>query len=398
VFTKITGSVFVATRLISSLSAVAVTIVLSLVVREETGGRVLSVGAVPVAFFALNEIARRTAFQANVDMLGLLFGTAALYWYLSRSGRRRLVGVIVLCFLALYTKHSLIAFPGAIFIAYLWEGEYRTAALFAGILSGVGFGVLLVLNLLTDGLFWFHVVAANSEIPYRLSDLVMKNYEQVFKPNMPIIAAGTAAVLVGYRHLPKVLVAYLPLSALTLLALGREGANANFFLVPLIGLVLATGILFSVAGGSERFRAILRRGADLEHRTFVFIAVLLIAQTGADIGQPFTPKDSAEEIDRIVANAEGPILSEDLVVLAKYDHPFIYQTSIMQKLTRTGHWNDSVIRRSISNQRFEYITMHSSVDGWTTGRFTAEQRSLIEENYRLRNQTGQYWVYVPNSS
>jgi hypothetical protein len=259
VFTKITGSVFVATRLISSLSAVAVTIVLSLVVREETGGRVLSVGAVPVAFFALNEIARRTAFQANVDMLGLLFGTAALYWYLSRSGRRRLVGVIVLCFLALYTKHSLIAFPGAIFIAYLWEGEYRTAALFAGILSGVGFGVLLVLNLLTDGLFWFHVVAANSEIPYRLSDLVMKNYEQVFKPNMPIIAAGTAAVLVGYRHLPKVLVAYLPLSALTLLALGREGANANFFLVPLIGLVLATGILFSVAGGSERFRAILRR-------------------------------------------------------------------------------------------------------------------------------------------
>ena len=98
----------------------------------------------------------------RIDMLALALSLAGLCLLVGQPvSSRRLVGIALLLVAAIYTRQSYgLAAPFAAFV-WLLARDWRQALRLAGLVSGLGLILFLVLNGLTHGGFFFNIVTAN---------------------------------------------------------------------------------------------------------------------------------------------------------------------------------------------------------------------------------------------
>jgi hypothetical protein len=147
-------------RLISVLAAVGSAVFLALIVLTLSQNRLAAL-ATGTLFLAIPYVVHWSGL-ARIDLLALLLATAALYvsvrW---GNGRGGLITAAILLVAAAYTRQSYaLAAPLGAFL-WLWQQERQRAYTLAGIVAGLGIGLFVLINLLTDGGFYTHIITAN---------------------------------------------------------------------------------------------------------------------------------------------------------------------------------------------------------------------------------------------
>ena len=151
---KLFGSSFFIIRALSIVSTILMSIALYICIQKATANKMLAVFSALI--FLTPSFMYDWISAGRVDTLAILFSLLGLYLYFSDN--KKIFWPIALFTLAFYTKHSVIAAAGAVFLDQLLiRKDFRRSLTFAAMLSGAILSILAVGSLLTQGQFFLHL-------------------------------------------------------------------------------------------------------------------------------------------------------------------------------------------------------------------------------------------------
>ncbi|UIP01065.1 glycosyltransferase family 39 protein [Halobaculum sp. CBA1158] len=384
------NNIFFSSRFVSVISGFFVAALSSLLLYRDTDAHSI-VALTPGIIFLFSPIVSQRILLARVDILGMTFSIAAIYWFMTRSGRIQLVGSGLLCLLALYTKQSLFVAPAAIVLTLIIRQEFRRATAFSIGLGGVGLGLLGVLTFLTGGEAWLHLVTYNQNT-YSLFPVIRKLYS-IGQVHLIVFAFAGTAILTMWRALPTVMVAYFIVGSIRILLGGKVGSGPT----PYLSMILGAGILagyFITYWNKELQIGSIRNKVNGRTALVVFLVIL---QLGAFLSPPVSPYGDAEQADLMIEDG-SKVLSEDAGLLIGSNSAINYQPFIMRQLMRQEIVTTDPIINDLDSGEYDYVVLLFNVSHkseWHTSRWTPEQINAIRDNYKLYAQPDGYWIYKP---
>lgn len=400
-FVKLLRPSFLVGRLISVLCALASAVFLAGIIYIPSQDRLAAVTA-GLLFLAFPYVAGWSKL-ARVDTLALALSTAGLYAVARWPATRR--GLIVsglLLVAAIYARQSYaLAAPLAAFV-WLWTHDRRRAIGLAALVGGLSLLLFLVLQILTQGGFFYNIVTANvNEFDAgRLGHWLHRLRETA---SMLLVLSAVFLFLAPRRmRLWPLVIPYLIGACLSALTVGKIGSNVNYFLELSAALSLVAGAL--VAWSQER--PWLRAA----------ILVILVWQTGllmrATLNDPVEglkrrllpasdPQNTAfRDLNWIVERADGPILADEFMgLMTLQGKPLYIQPFEVTQLANAGVWDQTPLLESIRNQEFPAIFIHH-FQGYPVyqERWTPEMLSAITQNYVATDLLAETVVFRPRDS
>ncbi len=405
-------------RLLSTLSALATAFFLSQIVqsktRDRTAGRVAG-----VLFLAIPYVVGWSSL-ARVDLLALALSTGGLAMLVRHANTRRglVVGALLLV-AAIYTRQSYgLAAPLAACV-WTWRRHgWRRAVVLAGIVASVSLALLLVLNLTTQGGFFFNIVTANVN-PFHLEKLL--DFWRGLRETLPILLGlGTLGIGVtawGFLTTPTresappdsiwpLAGTYLFAAAIAALTVGKIGSNINYLLELSAALSLVAGILMAAhavpfAENSPKAEFAIRNA----------IAILLVIQLGfmmrntlqgtvQDLKARRQPEVRLKDLLWEVRRTNGPILADEFMGLLTLNNKSLYiQPFEMTQLANAGLWDQTPLLESIRTQEFPMILIHHFM-GYPvyTERWTPEMLNTIFTYYTADGWAGESIIFRPRNT
>jgi len=217
-------------RLLSYFSTLLLAGVLAVWVRHKSGNWRYGL-LVGFGIFFFQQFAATDFFRFRPEPVALLLTFLGILVYQSNV-RNKIIITGLLLFGAFLFKQPFIAAPIAVFIHLLIEKNYRSTALFCGVMGGLLVLYFGIAYIVTDGLFFQNtfVAMANNQIS------VIKNFNIYmpiyFERSYALILAPPIAALALLRRWPKYrfLLVYLFISATwTFITAGKNGAGDNYF-------------------------------------------------------------------------------------------------------------------------------------------------------------------------
>lgn len=190
------GSTLEVHRIVSGVFILASCVLLALVVRRRADGYMAAFSAAVLMYGAL--LLRNTAI-ARPDALGVFLFLAALFvpWWF-RFGARALAASVILSVAAFLTKpYFLLALPFLAVYLFLFVSK-RKAVAYAVAGGIVLVAVSMVINATSEMYFYDTLIIHRAYRSYRLSH-VLDQFETLFRWTAPLLAIGTAALLITVR-------------------------------------------------------------------------------------------------------------------------------------------------------------------------------------------------------
>jgi hypothetical protein len=308
------------------------------------------------------------------DLLALLLAFAGLLAVERARGHAGLTAAAALFALAFWTRQSALAAPAAAILHLARVSRPRAAALacLTALLAGVPF---LALCWGTDGLFWLHTVTANhnawklGRVGNFFGHFALRHVAYV------ALAAAAAAGALRRRSVPLP-VLYLVASWLFALAVGKVGSDSNYMIEPLLATVWAAA--------REGGPVLVHR----RHSVRIGLALVLTAQALS-----FLPRDvmhyrlarasrpDLEKASAMVAAIQGPILSDDAVLLALNGRPVVYHGFVMTQMAAAGRWDDAPVVDAIQRRAYAALVLQTD-PRWVIGtRYTKGMFDAIAGRY-----------------
>ncbi|MBA3951810.1 MAG: glycosyltransferase family 39 protein, partial [Rubrobacter sp.] len=340
-------------RLISLASVAATALFVALTLFTLTRDRIAAMAA-GLTFPAIPYVLRWSSL-GRVDLLGLALSWAGLFAVVRWPGRRRAIVAAALLFVAavLTRQTYVLAAPLTAFVWLLVQGQRRRALELAGLSCGLGLVSFAALNVATDGGFFLNTVTAN------INDF---RWERV---SFNALGAGLACPLLLLGGLafawraPRdrawwLVVPYLALSVPSALLVGKVGSDVNYLLELSAALCLATGALIAWQRERPRLRALLI--------SLLALQVLALAQSSlVPSGLQDYVVDQEKEVrqlSRIVAGAEGPVLTDEHMGLLPLNGKRIqFQPFEMTQLSRDGSWKQDRAVETIQSEEYAVVMM-----------------------------------------
>jgi len=391
-FVKLVGPAFWYGRLLSWLSALTAALCITSIVRTLTrawppaliGG--LTFLALPfVSFWAP---------LFRVDLLGLALSLAGLLIVIRRSERRgALLTAALLLTAAIYTRQTYaLAAP---FTAFVWLALHsrRRAFAFAATVAALTAIVYLMLDGLTDGGFFFHVVTANvnSFSGARLLRLATEAGMMI-----PLFLAAAALYLIVGARTPDALwkfcAPYLVVSLLVALTIGKSGSNVNYWLESCAALSIATAGLVSWS----------RRRATIRVAVLLLLAVQVSMLLGGNrysrhLRWKLEQGARMAALTELLQRTDGPVLAdEELGLLPLAGRAVELQPFELSALARRGSWDEAPLLAALERQEFELILMYRVP--WSPlhrTRWTPAMLERIERKYERVGAVGPTVLYRP---
>lgn len=352
-FVWLFGPAFWYGRLISLLSVAAVALFVGLTLHALTRDRLAAVAGAMI-FPAMPYVVRWSSL-ARVDLLGLALSWAGLFVVVRWPHRRWSLFVAgLLLVAAVYTRQTYaLAAPLAAFVWLVAQGQKRRALQLAGFAGGAALILFAALNILTSGGFFLNTVTANLN-DFRWERISLNALGALLA--CPLLLLGTLAFLVfaprkGNRSWWLV-APYVLASVPSALLVGKVGSDVNYLLELSAALGLATGGVIFWQRKRLRVRTLL----------IVLLAVQVLAlgqSSRVPSGlQDYIIEQRAEigQLSRIVAEAKGPVLTDDYMGLLPLNGRSIYlQPFEMTQLARDGAWDQRPLLRAIEEERFPVI-------------------------------------------
>jgi hypothetical protein len=333
---------------------------------------------------------------ARIDSLALAFATGALFVLVRWPNERWSWFAGGLLFVAAaYTRQSYaLAAPLAGFV-WLWTQDKRRAIALALLAGGLGIGLFLLINILTDGGFYYNIVTANvNEFTWeRLKD----NFGGLWKAHYIILALSAFFLLIGWRSQKSwpILAFFLVGAFLSALTIGKIGSNVNYFLELAAALALVGGALVAWSDSYPwRKVAVLLLIA-------IQIGLLLRSsmQLNVDwiLGQHYADFDALQFLEQEVKGMDGPVLADEYMgLLTMNDRPLYFQPFEVSQLANAGMWDQEPLLDEIKNQKFDGILIHhSDASPLFKERWTPEMLIAIDEYYRPVKTLAGTVIYIP---
>lgn len=395
-FAWLFGPTFAPARIISLLATLAIALLVGYMAWRVT--KLWAAGVIAGALWlSLSPvIVWSTLFKQ--DMPALALGLAGLAWAASFPTGKRAYWAILPFALAFYTKQSAVA-PAAATVLWFLLRDFRSGLRFALLLGAAVLTPFALFTLLTGGGYYEHMVT-NHAFPWTARRF-LRQWDRMWGEHWPLILWSGAGLALGFfssvirpRQGPgrgratrndAALLALLYMltgAASSVLQMGYEGANYNHLLDMLIPLCIATGAIWAPAPLLWTTRkvvpAALACGA---------VALLLVGLQTSQFTDPRlwyrsgwpSPEreDEMKKLSALVASTPGDIYSEDAYLLLKNGKRVLYDDpSTFVPLAEAGLWDDGVLNRSMRDRRFPLVLLHHG-----SGRWTAEWRAALEENY-----------------
>ncbi|CAN5646717.1 hypothetical protein BH24ACT18_BH24ACT18_02190 [soil metagenome] len=380
-------------RLISLASVAATALFVALTLFTLTRDRIAAMAA-GLTFPAIPYVLRWSSL-GRVDLLGLALSWAGLFAVVRWPGRRRAIVAAALLFVAavLTRQTYVLAAPLTAFVWLLVQGQRRRALELAGLSCGLGLVSFAALNVATDGGFFLNTVTAN------INDF---RWERV---SFNALGAGLACPLLLLGGLafawraPRdrawwLVVPYLALSVPSALLVGKVGSDVNYLLELSAALCLATGALIAWQRERPRLRALLI--------SLLALQVLALAQSSlVPSGLQDYVVDQEKEVrqlSRIVAGAEGPVLTDEHMGLLPLNGKRIqFQPFEMTQLSRDGSWKQDRAVETIQSEEYAIVMMWEPpfAKDIKQDRWTEEMLGAVEAHYEPTDRLADMVVYRP---
>jgi Dolichyl-phosphate-mannose-protein mannosyltransferase len=378
-------------RLVCVVATLGLTAVLVALILRLTADRALSF-ALGLLFLAPWFVQTWGAL-GRVDMPALLLSVAGLLVFLrtgESDGARRYLA-FPLFWLAFFTRQNALLAPAAVLL-HLLVGPDRRSALRAILVFAVPLLLLFgLLVLATSGQAWLHLIPYTGDVAYEWPRM-FESYGEFFliaSPLLGLVVAG-AFLLKGelWRGTARLFVLYWGLSLLSLATIAKVGAGQNYFIEPwLATLVLAAVVLHALGERWPEMRAGRWPG--------VLVAALVasFASPGADrIPQAIrNPRGALDmiELDRIVRETAGPIVSENLVLLALNRKPIVVEPFGYMVVTRSGRVHPDRLLFDCDRGRFDLVVTEyrlRDIPGFS---------DCLDRSYYGWKELGPYQVFRP---
>jgi hypothetical protein len=381
-------------RVISVIAALLSGTFLGLIIHSLSKNRYAALVAA-LLFFASPYVVQWSSL-ARIDSLALAFATGALF-VLARWPNERwgwLMGGLLLV-AAAYTRQSYaLAAPLAAFV-WLWSQDKRRAIALALLVGGLGIALFLLMNIITDGGFYYNLITANvNEFTWeRLKD----NLVQLWEDNYIILLLSAFFLLMGWRSQKSwpILAFFLVGAFLSGLTIGKIGSNINYFLELAAALALVAGALV-VWSETHPWRNT--------------VALLLIAiqfglllrstmQRNVDwiLSQRYLDFNAVQVLEQEVKRMDGPVLADEYMgLLTMNDRRLYLQPFELSQLANAGMWDQKPLLQEIKDQNFDGILIHH-FNTWPVykERWTSEMLTAIDEYYRPVKTLAGTVMYIP---
>jgi len=398
-FVKLFGPSFAAGRIISTLCSLASALFLGQIVYH-TGARDRLAGLITGLLFLAFPYVVDWSKLLRVDMLALAFSTAGLVVLVRYHATwRGVIGSGLLLVAAAYTRQSYgLAAPLAAFV-WLWVQDRRKALGLAMVVGGVGLVLLLFLNLLTQGGFFFNIVTANVN-EFGIDRLAHHWRDLRHTAPVLLVLGGLYLFFAPGRIKPWALVVpYLVGATLSAATIGKIGSNVNYLLELCAALSLAAGTLTAWVRERQTVYARWLRAAML---------VLLALQVGqlmqstlqgpvSSLKWRLKPVGALGDMERLIGTAEGPVLADThMGMLSLQNQPLYIQPFEVTQLAEAGLWDQSDFVASIRDQAFPLILIRHFME-WPVyrERWTSEMMAAINEGYAPTRFLAETIVFQP---
>ena len=370
---KLFGVSFTAPRVLVVASGIWCAAIIALLVRHWGGTRLVSLG------FGLLYLSRPVV-QVwlplfRVDLMGLALSLTGLYifaksrrWYLS----------VPFFLAALFCKFLLVSGPLACFLYAVFRKEIRKAMWFAAGNITLGALAFLWAERRTSGWFAFHTFWANAGHPFSLSQAVKLVQGELTGDYFLVVLALALACFLRSRPEVSLPLTYLGLSFLTCFAVGKMGADHNYFLEWQAALCLCAGLAYHF----------LRAQCDSRSLVCALLPAALSAMVVVSLNTPNlhpTNDSGCRQAYEYVKRFPGKrILSENpgaVVMAGKFSpvfEPFLWTREVVDK-----GWPDTEIVNLIRSRQIDLIVLGTDAmrvslqDRWPNSVMRA-----IEQNYR----------------
>jgi hypothetical protein len=362
----------------------------------------------------------------RVDMLATALSFLGI-WLAGRAFRRPgWLYLAVLSFvLAVYTKQTCIAAPGAVLLVGLGVDRRHTLKAYGcGLL--IGLAALAVLTWASDGGFLRHILVYNlNRYSLRAAGaLVLEEWPQSLFLILALggLAAGWKAParppgsppaesllqrvrLDATARSMAVLTLYLLISTVMITTLGKSGAKLNYLIEWMCLWSVLTGILVA-ATLARVVSATGRWAAPPGHDKRVALALLLPAALMVAIRLMPTPRYDVDrkpghvrQLETLVAeisDARGPVLSDDMVLLLRAGKGVPWEPAIFAELASTGRWDEHLITSMIADRAFAFIlTRGQPGTELYDARYTPAVTQAIQQAYPRTGQMAGRTLHLP---
>jgi hypothetical protein len=357
----------------------------------------------------------------RVDTLGILLGTLGIYFWLRGVKSTDAIVAGVFFSLAAFTKHSYLSAAIASIIYGFVSRDKRILTLLSATIIIIG-ALYLGTDFINHGWLFKHIFSytANSYFMDRLA-IGLGGYLKATWL-LQIMAISTFVIPGTLDGSRKLLGWFYLFSHLTLGAYGFEGSDTNYFIEPLLSVVLLAGLTFDKLTSS--IESIPAFPSNLPSpRTIGFSLILAVIFIGrfVNTGDYLIQRANAERIEngkeliRLEAGAPGDVLSEDASFTLLAGKKVLYQPYIMALLTKKRKWDQAPFIKTLEDEKYSLIVMRVDLndpnnteergDVWEAAgfdRWTPEAEQAIKDHYSLYGGldagVGNLWyIYLANS-
>jgi hypothetical protein len=348
-------------RLLSFLSTLGVLAVLYPLLRRLAGAR--WIGAALTVLFVLPWFVTSWAALARVDMLALLLSLGGLAVVERHGASARAWPALPLFWLAFFTKQTALVAPVAVLVDLLVARDRRVVR--ALVAWGVPFALLFAALVLgTGGEAWRHLVPYTAAARYEWGRMAA-SYVQlaVIMGPLLVLVAGTLALAPrAFLAAPaRVFSIYFLMKLATFATIAKEGAAQNYFIEPWLAALPVAAVAMKVLG--ERFsgRPVLRPAALLLVALTAHSAYHELGRLPRALHHPERAWEFAA-LTRLVREARGPILSENLGVLVLNRRPVLVEPFGVLLLVQKGLIRPDPMVRDCEDGRFALVIEEDRLD------------------------------------
>ena len=432
---SIFGPHLVLGRLISLLSTIISATLIGLIVHHFYQRHGLLPGLLSASTFLIMPYVLLWSAYFRIDLLALVFSLAGLYILIKCSTKpKSIIGSAILFLLAAYTRQSF-GFAGPLAgIIWVWSKNRKQALKLFTFYSAGGLAIFGILNLLTEGGFFFHIITANVN-PFNWE--TVKHFANDIQNLMPWIMGACGLYLaLGWRFTKTylILTPYFLFAIAAATTIGKVGSNVNYLVEVSAGASIILGVVFawlsetfSIEPGHKpkpsffEFTILEFEDVDPSIRKkywanlviFLIVTIIVIAQFSGLMRRNLlstipSHRDRIKRgVDYIVleekiktAYGTGNILADEyMAILPKNQIPLYLQPFEMTQLSAGGVWDQTPLIRSIKEQEFSLILMHHFPNYPVyLERWTPEMRESIYENYYAAHIRADTLIFIPKEA
>lgn len=389
VFVPILGVSFGTGRLLAFLAVLGTAYIIHKIVFHFTGNRIVSL--ITALFYLAIDYVYVWGIYMRIDTLSIFFNMVGIYWVIRyEEDYRKLRWCILFFLLALYTRQSMIAGTAGAYI-YLLTKDKRLAGRLILYTIAYGLSIFILLNTITGGQFYLHVVKYNNNI-FTTRQLWFFLSKEIFTYTTFLFTGLIASILWLKDKKRRIISLYFIFAFLVQLTVGKVGSMLNYLIEP-VGIM---GIIVGIITGD----ALKKKNQMVS----IGVATLILLQLANYYYGPNTlswgwkPSPPLTALDRYVEEAQGPILAENLGILPAHNKDIYFDPFIFTQLHYQGIWDQSKIVKEIEEKKFDVIMLEFSLyyDHWRdSDRWSKEMKQAMYENYYLVDTEGHIRIYKP---